>query len=246
MTLVNEIVKLTQHSINPVPSQRIIIAIDGYSSCGKSTVAKGLAKKIGYTYIDSGAMYRAVTLYCLQHGVIRNGSFAEADVLKALPDIHLTFERNPLTGLSEVILNGKNVENEIRGMEVAAQVSPVSAIKEVRKVVVKLQRDMGKGKGIVMDGRDIGTNVFPDAELKIFMTADEGVRAQRRWKELQAKGMRVSLEEVRANLAHRDHEDTHRANNPLRKADDAVVLDNTNLSLEEQLEWVIGVVGKLG
>ena len=245
MTLVNEIVKFTQHPTNPVPSKRIIIAIDGYSSCGKSTVAKGLAKKLGYTYIDSGAMYRAVTLYCLQHEVIRNGTFSETDVLKALPDIHLTFERNPETGLSEVILNGKNVEGEIRGMDVAGQVSPVSAIKEVRKVVVKLQRDMGKGRGIVMDGRDIGTNVFQDAELKIFMTADEGVRAQRRWKELQLKGMNVSLEEVQANLAHRDHDDTHRVNNPLRKADDAVVLDNTNLSLEEQLEWAVKKVGVL-
>jgi len=224
---------------------KITIAIDGYSSCGKSTVAKGLAKKLGYIYIDSGAMYRAVTFYCMQNKIIHEGKFSEGDVLKAMNNIHLTFNVNPLTHVSEMYLNGTNVEKEIRGMDVSQYVSPISAIKGVREQVVALQKEFGKDKGIVMDGRDIGTNVFPDAELKIFMTADPEVRAQRRWKELKEKGMDGSLEDVKRNIELRDHEDTHREHNPLRKAEDAVVLDNTHLSLDQQLEFSEKLVGSL-
>jgi cytidylate kinase len=218
---------------------KITIAIDGYSSCGKSTVAKGVAKKLGYVFIDSGAMYRAVTLYCLKNHIIHDGKFNEKDVIKALDDIHLEFKLNPETRQSDMHLNGLDVEKEIREMNVSNFVSPISAIKEVRDRIVVLQRKFRTGNGIVMDGRDIGTNVFPDAELKIFMTANENVRAQRRWKELDAKGMNVSLEEIKRNLKQRDHEDTHRAYNPLRKAEDAVVLDNTHMSLQEQLDFAL-------
>jgi cytidylate kinase len=216
---------------------KIVIAIDGYSSCGKSTVAKALTKKLGYIYIDSGAMYRAVTLYCMQNKIITGGRFSEGEVLKAMDNINLAFNVTPLTQLSEMYLNGINVEKEIRGMDVSEYVSPISAIKGVREKIVALQKEFGKHKGIVMDGRDIGTNVFPDAELKIFMTADPDVRAQRRWKELKGKGMSVSLEDVKKNIEMRDHEDTHREHNPLQKAEDAVVLDNTHLGLEEQLSF---------
>ena len=215
---------------------KITIAIDGYSSCGKSTIAKGIAKKLGYIFIDSGAMYRAVTLYCMENNVVKAGKFNEQDVIAALGNINLKFKANPQNQVSEIYLNGKNVEKDIRGMDVSNLVSPISAIKEVRTKVIALQRDLGKAKGIVMDGRDIGTNVFPDAELKLFMTADENVRAQRRWKELDAKGVKVSVEEVKKNIAERDHEDTHREHNPLRQAKDAVVLDNTNMTLDEQLD----------
>lgn len=216
---------------------KITIAIDGYSSCGKSTIAKGLAKKIGYLYIDSGAMYRAVTLYCLQHKIIHEEVFSESNVLQALPHIHISFVADPKTGVSETYLNGKNVEKDIRGMEVSEYASKISAIKGVREKMVALQKEFGKNKGIVMDGRDIGTNVFPDAELKLFMTADPEVRAQRRWKELQEKGIPESLEDVKKNIELRDYADTHREHNPLRKAEDAVVLDNTHLTLEEQLAF---------
>lgn len=222
--------------------KKITIAIDGYSSCGKSTIAKGLAKKLNYIYIDSGAMYRAVTLYCIQNKIISNGKFADQAVLDAMDKIHLEFIITPLNNLSEVHLNGKNVEKEIRQMDVSNHVSPVSAIKGVRDKIVSLQRKFGKDKGIVMDGRDIGTNVFPDAEIKIFMIADENVRAERRWKELVGKGINISIEEIKKNIAQRDYEDTHRQYNPLRKADDAVVLDNTSITLEEQLEWAIKAV----
>jgi len=220
---------------------KITIAIDGYSSCGKSTIAKGLAKKLNYLYIDSGAMYRAVTLYCIQNNSIKDGKFNEQEVVGAMNKIYLEFTVNPETLLSEIHLNGKNVEKEIRQMDVSNHVSPISAIKGVREKIVALQREFGKEKGIVMDGRDIGTNVFPDAELKIFMTADENVRAQRRWKELASKGMNVSIEDVKKNITHRDYEDTHRQHNPLSKADDAMVLDNTSMTLEEQLEWAVKV-----
>ena len=215
---------------------KITVAIDGYSSCGKSTIAKGLAKKLGYIYIDSGAMYRAVTLYCLQHKIIRDGKFIEQDVLTAMNKITLEFKVRIETHASEIHLNGKNVEKEIREMDVSNYVSPISAIKGVRAKIVALQREFGNEKGIVMDGRDIGTNVFPNAELKIFMTADENIRTDRRWKELNEKGINVSMDEVLKNISHRDYEDTHRQHNPLRKADDALVLDNSHLTLEEQLE----------
>ncbi len=221
---------------------KITIAIDGYSSCGKSTVAKGIAEKLGYLFIDSGAMYRAVTLYCLQHNIVREGKFIEQDVVKAMHNIHLEFKLNRESHQSEIHLNGQNVEMEIRQMDVSNFVSPISAIKEVRAQIVLLQRKFRDGNGIVMDGRDIGTNVFPDAELKFFMTADKEVRAQRRWKELAAKGMNVSLEEISQNLEHRDYEDTHRQHNPLRQAPDAVVLDNTHLTLDQQLDFALKLV----
>ena len=223
-------------------ASKITIAIDGYSSCGKSTIAKALAAQLSYSYVDSGAMYRAVTLYCLQHGIIKDGAFVESEVVRALDDITLTFQFNPNTKTSETFLNGVNVEREIRRMEVSNLVSPISKIVAVRKRMVDLQREMGKDKGVVMDGRDIGTNVFPDAELKIFMTADPDVRVQRRLDELTAKGEFISKDDVRANLMSRDYEDTHRKENPLIKADDAVVLDNSELNREEQLEFVLRLV----
>ena len=224
--------------------RKITIAIDGYSSCGKSTVAKGLAGKLGYAYIDSGAMYRAVTFYCLQEDIIKNGKFNEEKVVDALKDIQLEFRLNDKIGLSEIYLNGMNVEENIRDMHVSNYVSPVSAIKKVREKIVAMQRKFGVAKGIVMDGRDIGTNVFPDAELKIFMTADENIRAERRWKELKEKGIAVSMEEVKKNIAQRDYEDTHRQHNPLRKADDAIVLDNSKMTIEEQLNFAVGLAKK--
>jgi len=219
--------------------RKITIAIDGYSSCGKSTIAKGVARALNYLFIDSGAMYRAVTLYCLRHEIIKEGRFDIKDVVSAMEKINLEFKKNPAVQLFEIYLNGVNVEKEIREMDVANFVSPISAVRGVRTKVIRLQKELGKGKGIVMDGRDIGTNVFPDAELKIFMTADEAVRAQRRWAELSEKGVKITLEQIRENLRARDYEDTHREHNPLRKANDAVVLDNTALSLDEQLDFVL-------
>ncbi|MCX6312762.1 MAG: (d)CMP kinase [Bacteroidetes bacterium] len=223
----------------------ITIAIDGYSSCGKSTIAKSLAAKLHYSYVDTGAMYRAVTLYCIDHGLIKDHAFDEHEIVLALKDIHLTFKFNPNTKSSETFLNGINVEKEIRSMNVSSSVSPVSKIHEVRVHLVALQREMGKNKAVVMDGRDIGTNVFPDAELKIFMTADPDIRTHRRYDELAAKGVKITFEEVRENLISRDHEDTHRKENPLIKADDAIVLDNTDLTREEQLEFVVKLVEDL-
>lgn len=222
--------------------RKITIAIDGYSSCGKSTVAKGIAKKLGYLFIDSGAMYRAVTQYCLENQIIKGGKFEESEVVKSLTNIQLEFRLNEQTRQSEIYLNGRNVEKEIREMNVSNFVSPISAIKAVRDKVVVLQRKFRDGNGIVMDGRDIGTNVFPDAELKLFMTADSNIRAERRWKELYLKGINVSLEEIKMNLEQRDHEDTHRQHNPLRKAEDAIVLDNTHMTLEEQLDFALKLV----
>jgi CMP/dCMP kinase len=222
--------------------KRITIAIDGYSSCGKSTIAKAIAAQLGYNYVDTGAMYRAVTLYCLEKGILKDGAFDEHEVELALNDIHLTFRFNPNTKSSETYLNGRNIEKEIRSLYVSSFVSPISKVHEVRVHMVALQREMGKDKGVVMDGRDIGTNVFPDAELKIFMTADPYIRAQRRYDELSVKGQKVSMDDVRDNLASRDHEDTHRKENPLVKADDAIVLDNTDLTREEQLEFVMKLV----
>ncbi|HTF02752.1 MAG TPA: (d)CMP kinase [Bacteroidia bacterium] len=225
--------------------KRITIAIDGYSSCGKSTLAKSLAAKLGYSYVDSGAMYRAVTLYALQHGIIKDGAFSEAEIVRSLDQIILSFQFNPSAGTSETFMNGINIEREIRQMDVSSYVSPVSKIHEVRVMMVALQRQMGKSKGVVMDGRDIGTNVFPDAELKIFMTADPDVRTQRRLDEMKAKGMNISRDDVRRNLMERDHEDTHRKENPLIQAPDAIVLDNSDLSREEQLGFVLRLVHDL-
>jgi CMP/dCMP kinase len=220
-------------------AQKIIIAIDGFSSCGKSTLAKELAAALGYNYIDSGAMYRAITLYFLRNAVDVNDS---GKILDALANIHLSFVFNEKTQKSDIYLNEENVEHMIRDMIVAEKVSEVAAIKEVRAFAVGQQKRMGKKKGIVMDGRDIGTVVFPDAELKIFMTADPEVRVKRRFTELYAANPNITLEEVKHNLEMRDYIDSNRAESPLRQADDAIVLNNSSLTREEQLgkvlEWV--------
>ena len=220
--------------------KKITIAVDGFSSNGKSTMARGLAQKIGYIYIDSGAMYRAVTLYCLQNGFFHGDKLDEIRLADAIGKIKVGFELNRNTGLPETYLNGVNVENEIRTMEVSNKVSIVSAVGFVRHEMVKLQQEMGKSKGVVMDGRDIGTVVFPDAELKIFVTATPEVRAQRRLDELRSKDNKeVTFEEVLENIKSRDYQDQNRAESPLRKADDAIVLDNTHMTREEQMQWLI-------
>lgn len=218
--------------------KKITIAIDGYSSCGKSTMAKDLAKEIGYIYIDSGAMYRAVTLYCLENHLFTEDGIDTDKLKSAMPHIQITFKLNPETQRPMTFLNGENVEDRIRTMEVSTRVSPVAALDFVREALVKLQQDMGKAKGIVMDGRDIGTVVFPDAELKIFVTASAEIRAQRRYDELKAKGQDASFEEILANVKERDFIDQNRAVSPLRQAEDAILLDNSNMSIEEQKEWL--------
>lgn len=213
--------------------QKIIITIDGWSSCGKSTLAKQLAKELGYVYIDSGAMYRAITLYFLRNHIDWTKHRA---VEHALDEIFIEFIHNPKSGQSETHLNDENVEYVIRDLVVAEKVSDIAAIKEVREFAVKRQKEMGQDKGIIMDGRDIGTVVFPDAELKIFMTADNAVRVERRFNELYAKNPNITLEEVKNNLEMRDYIDSHREVSPLKKADDAIVLDNSELSIKQQLE----------
>lgn len=217
--------------------KKIIIAIDGHSSCGKSTLAKSLARELGYVYIDSGAMYRAVTLYALRNGWIKNGEPDRQKVIEGLKDIKITFHWDEKTEQNTTFLNGENVEEEIRQLEVSQNVSPISTIAEVRHEMVKQQRENGKNKGIVMDGRDIGTVVFPDAELKIFMTASPEIRAQRRFQELKEKGLEVNFEEILKNVEERDSIDSGREVSPLKKADDALVLDNSYLTREEQLQW---------
>lgn len=219
--------------------KKIIIAIDGFSSCGKSTMAKDLAKTIGYRYIDSGAMYRAVTLFCIREGLFNDENLDLSALEKAIPNIIIDLRVNAQTGLSETYLNGQNVEREIRSMEVAQKVSPVSTVGFVRKAMVALQQSMGEEKGIVMDGRDIGTVVFPDAELKIFVTADPEIRAQRRLKELIEKGEEASFEEVLENVKKRDLIDSTRSESPLKQADDALVLDNSHVGIEEQKQWLL-------
>ena len=218
---------------------KIIIAIDGFSSCGKSTFAKAIASRLGYIFIDTGAMYRAVTLYALEHGAIRSGIVHEEEVVALLNEMAITFRFNPERGASDIYVNGDRVEGKIRTIEVSNCVSAVSAIAEVRHKLVAMQQEMGRKRGVVMDGRDIGTVVYPDAELKIFMTADPRVRAQRRYDELTAKGDNVSLEEIEQNVRDRDYQDMHRAISPLRQADDAIVLDNSAMTVEEQMEWVM-------
>ncbi|HQQ93565.1 MAG TPA: (d)CMP kinase [Bacteroidia bacterium] len=226
--------------------QKITIAIDGFSSCGKSTLAKALAHKLNYKYIDTGAMYRAVTLYALEQGYIsEQGLINEEGIIAHLDEIELGFVNNEDTHHSDVTLNGVNVENRIRGMKVSGLVSKVSQIRAVREKMVHLQRMMGRRKGVVMDGRDIGSNVFPHAELKLFMTADPEVRATRRMDEFSSKGQFFSMEEVRKNLEQRDHEDLNRKENPLIKAEDAVVLDNSELNREQQLEFVLKLIEDL-
>lgn len=220
---------------------KIIIAVDGFSSCGKSTFAKAIAARLGYIFIDTGAMYRAVTLHALDKGAIRAGVVDDDAVTALLDDLTIDFRFNPHRGASDIYVNGDLAENRIRTIEVSNCVSAVSAIPEVRRRLVAMQQRMGSRRGIVMDGRDIGTTVFPDAELKIFMTADPAVRAQRRYDELKAKGMEVSLDEIEANVRSRDHADMTRAVSPLRQADDAVVLDNSRMTVSEQMEWFMAL-----
>lgn len=219
--------------------KKIVIALDGHASCGKSTMAKDLAKEIGYTYIDTGAMYRAVTWYCLQNGFFCDDAIDEKRLEEEIRNIDIKLIFNPLTGRPDTFLNGKKVEKEIRGMEVSEKVSLVSTLPFVRKALVAKQQEMGKEKGIVMDGRDIGTVVFPDAELKVFVTASPEVRAMRRVKELEAKGEPVSFEQVLENVKKRDFIDSTRKEAPLRQAEDALLLDNSNLSPEEQKHWLL-------
>lgn len=219
-------------------NNKIVIAIDGFSSCGKSTMAKGLAKRIGYIYIDSGAMYRAVTLYCINYNLIDGNLIDENSLKKQMQNIHIEFKINTLSGRPETWLNGKNVEQEIRSMQVSNLVSPVSALKFVRTAMTAQQQALGKTKGIVMDGRDIGTTVFPHAELKIFVTASAETRAKRRLDELKAKGENISYQEVLKNVQERDYIDQNRSESPLKKADDAILLDNSDMTLEEQDKWL--------
>ena len=224
--------------------KKITIAVDGYSSCGKSTMAKDLAKTVGYNYIDSGAMYRAVTLYCMENGLFKADLPDLENLEKQLDNIHISFRFNEETKHSDTYLNGKNVEKEIRRMDVSDKVSPVAAVGFVRKMLVKQQHALGKDKGIVMDGRDVGTVIFPEAELKIFVTARPEVRAQRRLDELTAKGEKADFEEVLANLQKRDHIDSTRKDGPLRQAEDAVVIDNSEMTIEEQNAYLLELYQK--
>ena len=219
--------------------RKIIIAIDGFSSSGKSTFAREIASRLGYVFVDTGAMYRAVTLCALEHGAIRDGEIDREKLDRILGSIEMEFRVNPEKGTTELYMNGKKAGRKIRSIGVSDLVSRVSALPEVRRKLVALQQAMGRGKGIVMDGRDIGTVVFPDAELKIFLTADPAVRARRRYEELRAKGEDVSLEEIERNIRERDIADQQREISPLRKADDALVLDNSAMTGQEQMEWVM-------
>jgi cytidylate kinase len=217
----------------------ITIAIDGHSSCGKSTMAKDLAKEIGYIYIDTGAMYRAVTLFAMQNGLITDAGIDEDALRNRMPDILITFQLNEETGRPDTYLNGVCVDREIRTMEVSKYVSPIATLGFVREAMVELQRLMGEAKGVIMDGRDIGTVVFPNAELKIFVTASADVRAKRRFDELTAKGESCNFDEILTNVVERDRIDSTRAISPLRKAEDAIVLDNSNMTIPEQKAWLL-------
>lgn len=220
--------------------KKIVIAIDGFSSCGKSTMAKDLARRIGYVYVDTGAMYRSVTLFALNHHLFNEDGSVKADQLeKLMPEVNISFKLNTETGRPDTYLNGVCVENDIRGMEVSSHVSPIAAIPFVREALVAQQQRMGGDKGIVMDGRDIGTTVFPEAELKIFVTASAEVRAQRRYDELKAKGAEANYNDILKNVQERDYIDTHREVSPLRKADDALELDNSHMTIEEQNAWLM-------
>ncbi len=225
--------------------KKITIAIDGYSSCGKSTMAKDLAKEVGYIYVDTGAMYRSVTLYALQHHFfMEDGSINSKGLEKEMENIHITFKVNPETGRPDCYLNGICVEKEIRTLEVSSHVSPIAALPFVREALVAQQQKMGEEKGIVMDGRDIGTTVFPHAELKIFVTASSQVRAQRRYDELKEKGMPADFDAILKNVEERDYIDTHREVSPLKKAEDAILLDNSNMSINEQKAWLMELFKK--
>lgn len=219
--------------------KKIIVAIDGHSSCGKSTMAKDLAREVGYIYVDTGAMYRAVTLYALRHGMFQSdGTVNEEALREAMPTVQVSFVLDPATQLPHACLNGEDVENDIRGMEVSSHVSPIAALPFVREAMTRQQQLMGQAKGIVMDGRDIGTVVFPQAELKVFVTASAEVRAQRRYDELTAKGKTVNYEEILQNVTERDYIDSHRSVAPLRQAPDALLLDNSHLTIAEQKAWL--------
>jgi cytidylate kinase len=224
--------------------KRLIIAIDGYSSCGKSTFAKMIAKELNYIFIDSGAMYRAVTLYCIRKGFISDRGVNTRGIVEQLNDINIDFIYNPDINAHETFMNSENVEAEIRNLEVTSRVSRISQIPEVRTRMVELQRQIGAFKGIVMDGRDIGTVVFPDADLKIFMTAPAEVRARRRYDELKAKGIKVDFEEIKRGIIARDISDENRDISPLRRADDAIILDNTRMTVDTQMQWVREIIEK--
>ena len=220
--------------------KKITIAIDGHSSCGKSTMAKDLAREIGYVYVDTGAMYRSVTLYALRKGLFESDGSVKTEALeKEMPNIRISFQFNPETGRPDTYLNGEYVEKEIRSLEVSSHVSPIAAIGFVRRALVAQQQQMGKDKGVVMDGRDIGTVVFPDAELKVFVTASAKVRAQRRYDELKAKGMPADFDDILKNVEERDYIDSHREESPLRQADDAILLDNSEMTIPEQKAWLL-------
>ena len=220
--------------------KQLTIAIDGHSSCGKSTMAKDLAKEIGYIYVDTGAMYRSVTLYAMRQGLIdAEGNINVEELEKQLADINISFQLNKETGRPDTFLNGENVEAQIRTMEVSAHVSPVATLPFVRRKLVEEQQKMGEGGGIVMDGRDIGTVVFPNADLKIFVTASAEVRAERRYKELKEKGEAADYDEILENVKQRDYIDTHRETSPLKKADDALELDNSHMTIDEQRQWLL-------
>ena len=226
--------------------KKITIAIDGYSSCGKSTMAKDLAKEIGYIYVDTGAMYRSVTLYALRNGFFNtDGSIQEEALRISMPNSNIAFKINTQTGRPDTYLNGENVEQDIRTMEVSSHVSPIATLPFVREALVVQQQAMGKEKGIVMDGRDIGTVVFPNAELKIFVTASSRVRAQRRYNELKAKGIPANFDEILKNVEERDYIDSHREISPLRRANDALELDNSYLTIKEQQAWLLEQVKKI-
>jgi cytidylate kinase len=225
--------------------RKITIAIDGYSSCGKSTIARDIAARMHYNYVDTGAMYRAVTLYCLRNGLINGKELDVEGLIDELDQVFIEFNFNSETLTSEILLNGENVEQFIRQMDVNDWVSQVSAVGEVRRKMVKIQQELGKGKGIAMDGRDIGTTVFPDAELKLFMTADINIRTKRRIDELDRKQITASFDEVKENLIQRDYEDMNRSESPLRKAQDAIILDNSHLTQPQQLEFALNLIQQL-
>ena len=225
--------------------KKIIIAIDGFSSGGKSTFAREIAARLGYIFIDTGSMYRAVTWYALEHGAANGGQIDKEKLVAMLSDIEISFKFNPRRGASDIYINGRSVESKIRTVRVSNMVSEVSRIPEVRSKLVAVQKEMGRERGIVMDGRDIGTEVFPDAELKIFLTADPHIRALRRYNEMKAQGEDVTLEEIEKNIRDRDKADQQRTLSPLRKADDALLLDNSEMSLEQQMDWVMDKLSAL-
>ena len=222
-------------------NKKLTIAIDGFSSCGKSTFAKKIAAQLGYVFIDTGAMYRAVTLYAIDKGFFGGGELDTEKLIGELDNIDITFQYNESRGAADIFVNGEAVEGQIRTIEVSNRVSTVSSVAQVREKLVAMQQAMGRSGGVVLDGRDIGTVVFPDAEIKLFMTADPMVRAERRFKELQAKGDGASLDEVYRNVVERDHADQNRAISPLRQADDAIVLDNSNMTVDEQMEFFMNI-----